>query len=183
VKRTLWLCSLAIVVFSHLHCDAAQEDGATQEERADAVKWASEEPGHVAKRFLPGIDYPAVVRRCLDRDPRSFRHLFALSAHADAAASDLQAAILAIVLKQVGDEFFAGQVANATKGARESSIELLRYELLDQTPTPYGIDLRRYPKMARLLERSNQSMKPTAPSRSKSNAFTTIPCRGLSLSR
>jgi len=89
-----------------LHCDAARKQVATAEEKADAVKWASEEPGHAAKRFLPGVDYPGVVRRCLACDRRSFRYLFALSAHTDAAASDLQAGILAIVLKQVGDDFF-----------------------------------------------------------------------------
>jgi hypothetical protein len=116
----------------------------------------------VAKRFLPGVDYPAVVRRCLGRDTRSFRHLFALSAHTDAAASELQAGILAIVLKQVGDDFFADQLAKATKAARESNIELLRYELLEQTPAPYGMDLKRYPKITRLLQRSNQSLQPTA---------------------
>jgi hypothetical protein len=162
VKRALWLGSFAAFAFSHLHCDAAQQDGATQEERADAMKWASEEPGHTAKRFLPSVDYPTIVRRCLERDRKSFRYLFALSAHTDAAASDLQAGILAIVLKQVGDDFFTTQLANAPKTARETSIELLRYELLDQTPTPYGIDLRHYPKMARLLKRSNQSLQPTA---------------------
>jgi hypothetical protein len=160
VKRALWLGSFA--AFAHLHCDAAQQDGATQEERADAVKWASEEPGHTAKRFLPGIDYPAIVRRCLERDRKSFRCLFALSAHTDAAASDLQAGILAIVLKQVGDDFFTAQLANARKTARETSIALLPYELLEQTPTPYGIDLKRYPKMMRLLKPSNQAMQRTA---------------------
>jgi len=139
---------------------AAGEAGATPKERADAVKWASEEPGQAAKRFLPGVDYPAAVRRCLRRDQRSFRYLFALSTHTDAAASELQAAILAVVLKQVGDDFFADQLAKATKAARESSIELLRYELLEQTPAPYGMDLKRYPKITRLLQRSNQSLEP-----------------------
>src|SRR5207302_10844507 len=32
-------------------------------------------------------------------------------------------------------------------------------------------------------KRPNQSMKPTAPLRNKSNVFATTPCRGLSLSR
>ena len=116
----------------------------------------------MAKRFLPGVDYPAAVRRCLGRDARSFRHLFALSAHTDAAASELQAGILAIVLKQVGDDFFAAQLARTTRTARESSIELLRYEIVEQTPTPYGMDLKHYPKTTRLLKRSSQSLQPTA---------------------
>jgi hypothetical protein len=64
------------------------------------VKWASEEPGQVAKRFLPAVDYPAVVRRCLGRDTRSFRHLLALSAHTDAAASELQPGILGLSLSK-----------------------------------------------------------------------------------
>ena len=158
----LWLCSLAALAFFGLRCDAAQGDGATPEEKADAVKWASEEPGDVAERFLRGIDYAAVVRRCLARDRRNFRHLFALSVHTDAAASELQAGILAIVLKQVGDDFFAAQLAKATKTARESSIELLLYELVEQTPTPYGMDLKRYPKTTRLLKRSTQALQPIA---------------------
>jgi hypothetical protein len=162
VKHARWLCSFLAFALS-LHCDAAQKQVATAEERADAVKWASEEPGHAAKRFLPGVDYPAVVRRCLEGDRKSFRHLFALSYHTDAAASDLQAGILAIVLKQVGDDFFAAQLAKVSKIARDANIDLLRYELLEQTPTPYGIDLKRYPRMMRLLKRSNQSLQPTAP--------------------
>jgi hypothetical protein len=162
VKRALCLCSFAAFAFFSIRCNAAWEDVATPDERADAVKWASEEPGQVAKRFLPGVDYPAVVRRCLGRDTRSFRHLFALSAHTDAAASELQAGILAIVLKQVGDDFFVAQLAKTTKASRESSIELLRYELVEQTPTPYGMNLKHYPKMTRLLQRSNQSLQPTA---------------------
>jgi|SRR5919106_815525 hypothetical protein len=168
VKRTLGLVVFVAFAVLFLHHVAAGEAGATPEERADAVKWASEEPGHAAKRSLPGVDYPAVVRRCLARDRRGFRYLFALSPHTDAAASDLQAGILAIVLKQVGDDFFATQLAKATKTARDASIELVRYELLEQTPTPYGIDLKRYPKTTRLLQRSNQSLEPTggsAPSR------------------
>jgi hypothetical protein len=160
VKHALWLCSFLAFALFPLHCNAAQKQVTTPEERADAVKWASEEPSHAAKRFLPGVDYPAVVRRCLGRDRKSFRYLFALSAHTDAAASELQSGILAIVLKQVGDDFFTAQLANAAKTARESSIELLRYELLEQTPTPYGIDLKDYPRMMRLLKRSNQTMKP-----------------------
>jgi hypothetical protein len=162
MKRWLGLCSLFALAALIPHGLAAGEDVATPKERADAVKWASEEPGQVAKRFLPGVDYPAVVRGCLGRDTRSFRHLFALSAHTDAAASELQAGILAIVLKQVGDDFFVAQLAKTTKASRESNIELLRYELVEQTPTPYGMNLKHYPKMTRLLQRSNQSLQPTA---------------------
>jgi len=162
VKRSLWFCSVAGLALFSLRCDAVQKDGATPRERADAVKWAAEEPGQAAKLFLPGVNYPAVVRSCLARDKRSFRHLFALSAHTDAAASEMQAGILAIVLKQVGDDFFVAQLAKITKPARKSNIELLRYELAEQTPTPYGMDLKDYPKTIRLLKRSNQSLEPTA---------------------
>src|SRR5262249_35847114 len=69
---------------------------------------------------------------------------------------------LAIVLKQVGDDFFAAQLAKTTRTARESSIELLRYEIVEQTPSPYGMDLKHYPKTTRLLKRSSQSLQPTA---------------------
>ncbi len=72
LKRAPWLCSFIAFAFLPLHCDAAQKQVATAEERADAIKWASEEPGHAAKRFLPGVDYPAVVRRCLEGDERVF---------------------------------------------------------------------------------------------------------------
>ena len=160
MKHAPWLWSLLAFAFS-LHCDAARKQVATAEERADVVKWASEEPGHAAERFLPGVGYPAVVRRCLEGDRKSFRHLFVLSYHTDAAASDLQAGILAIVLKQVGDDFFAAQLAKVPKIARKASIDLLRYEL-EQIPTPYGIDLKCYPRMMRLLKRSNHSMERTA---------------------
>jgi hypothetical protein len=146
-----------------------------QTREQNAVKWASEEPGQVAKRFLPGVDYPAVVRRCLGRDTRSFRHLLALSAHTDAAASELQAGILAIVLKQVGDDFFVAQLAKTTKASRESSIELLRYELVEQTPPPYRMNLKHYPKTTRLLQRSDQSMKPTGSWRSDFGVFAIDP--------
>ena len=37
--------------------------------------------------------------------------------------------------------------------------------------------------MRTLRNRSNQSMKPTAPGRSNFSVFATVPCRGLSLSR
>jgi len=151
VKRATWICSfLASALFS-LQSDA-QIQGATVKERADVLELASDEPSQVAKRSLPGVHYPAVVRRCFERDQKSFRNLFALSAYTDAAASETQSAILAIVLKQVGDDFFAAQLASAPKTAREASIALLRYELLEQTPTPHGMNLKRYPKTMRLLK-------------------------------
>jgi len=34
--------------------------------------------------------------------------------------------------------------------------------LVEQTPTPYGMALKDYPKTIRLLKRSNQSLQPTA---------------------
>jgi hypothetical protein len=112
------------------------------------------ETASVAKRCLPGVDYPAVVRRCLARDQESFRDLFALSACTDAAASEMQSAILAIVLKQVGDDFFAAQLTKTAKAARDGTINLLRFELLEQTPPPYGMNLKDYPKTTRLLKQS-----------------------------
>jgi hypothetical protein len=151
VKLASCFCSFLASAWLPLQCDA-QIQGATAKERADVVSWAAEEPSNVAKRSLPSVDYPAVVRRCLERDKKSFRNLFALSAHTDAAASEMQSAILAIVLKQVGDDFFAAQLASAPKTARQASIELLRYEIVEQTPTPHGMNLKRYPEMMRLLK-------------------------------
>ncbi len=38
-------------------------------------------------------------------------------------------------------------------------------------------------QLAALFDKSNQSMKPTAPLRNNHSVFATTPCRGLSLSR
>jgi len=45
---------------------------------------------------------------------------------------------------------------NAAQGRRGADI------LVEQTPTPYGMALKDYPKTIRLLKRSNQSLQPTA---------------------
>lgn len=149
---------LAMMIFATGSVASGQR-GASAAEIRDAVQWASEEPGHAAARYMPGIDYSVVVRRCLARDRSSFRSLFTLSVHTDAAASDLQAGILAIVLKQVGDDFFATQLEKVSNAARLASIALLKDELLTQSPPPYGIRLSDYPKIMRLLQRSNGAVE------------------------
>jgi hypothetical protein len=157
-----WLSAALAFALLISRCHATETHGANSQELADAVRWAAQEPSDAARRFLPGLNYPAVVRRCLARDQNSFQHLFGLSVHTDAAASELQAGILAIVLKQVGDDFFAARLMEVTRPARNSSLDLLRYELLTETPPPYGMRLSDYPKIMRLFQRCNQSLEPTA---------------------
>ena len=155
----VFLCSLFFL--STTGFVASAQHGATASEKRLAVKMASEEPGYTARKYMPNIDYPAVVRRCLARHRSSFRSLFALSAHTDAVASDLQAAILAIVLKQVGDDFFFSRLERVPEASRLATIELLSYGLLNDSPPPFRILLDDYPKIMRLLVRSNQALERT----------------------
>gem|GEM_PF-6063476 len=82
----------------------------------------------VARRS--GVDYTATLSGCLKRQPAGMHTMFWLSAygHLDAAASEEHSAIMGILLRHLGDEFFGNCLLKEPQEVREAVGDNLRYD-------------------------------------------------------
>jgi hypothetical protein len=77
-----------------------------------------------------GVDYVRVVGGCLARDRRAMSLLFWLSAHGgfDAASAEGHSTVVGLVLRRVGDGFFAECLADESPAVRQEVFDDVRYD-------------------------------------------------------
>ena len=93
-------------------CSRPNEDASTVLAEAAETEFGDSLYGcadTIAVAESAGVDYCAVVERCLARDREAMGILFSLSkdAHLDAASSQGHAAVLGSLLRKLGDRFFS----------------------------------------------------------------------------
>lgn len=110
-----------------------------------AKQWASEEAGQASERA--GIanrqTYPKIVSKALCGDQDALSKVFRVSPSTDAAAAELQAGILAVIIRTTGDDVFAEALKKERPNVVSSNIDLVTRELGDDANLfPHSISLR-----------------------------------------
>ncbi len=83
----------------------------------------------IAQARAAGIDYTSTLQAALRKDRHALDTLFRLSGHLDAAGSQGHATVLAMVLEELGDEFFAACLAAHDQRVKEWVASDINYDL------------------------------------------------------
>ena len=97
----------------------------------EAKQWASEEAGQASEQA--GIanqqTYPKIVSNALYGDQDALSKVFKVSPSTDAASAELQAGILAVIIRTIGDDVFAEALKKEKPNVISSNIDLVSREL------------------------------------------------------